>query len=167
MRAPVLRLAALFGFAGSALALSGCGFTPLYATEGLTQSMAQIDVEAPQTRTGYFLEQDLKNGFQDNPSAPKLYKLTIKMTEQHYSIGYKVDETTTRSEITNSVAYELTDIETGKVMLKGQFPDTVTYDSSSSPFTGVVSQQDGQVRIASDISQKLQNAIAIYFHDKH
>ena len=47
----------------------------------------------------------------------------------------------------------------------GTFSETVTYDTTSSPFTGVVSQQDAQERIAVAISQKIQTNLALYFHD--
>jgi len=140
---------------------------PLYAQQGLSNSLAQIDVDAPQTRTGYFLEQSLIGGLEVDPSTQKLYKLTIKMTEDHYNIGYRVDDTSTRSEITNNVTYQLTDIKSGSVLYKDHFTNTVTYASSASPFTGIVSQQNGQERMASSIAQKIQTRLALYFHEKH
>ncbi len=51
--------------------LASCGFAPLYAQQGLTASMAQIDIAVPKTRTGYFLEQDLRNGFGSDLTSPK------------------------------------------------------------------------------------------------
>ncbi|CAL4865953.1 hypothetical protein MMA231_00190 [Asticcacaulis sp. MM231] len=149
-----------------AFSLSGCGFVPLYAQQGLTVNLAQIDIDAPQTRTGYFVEQDLRNRLASDNSTPKLYKLVITMKEQHYSIGYKVDDTSTRSEITSSVTYKLVNISTNAVILKSAFSETVTYDTSVSPFTGVISQQDAQERIATSISQKIQTDLALYFHEK-
>ncbi|HVZ28766.1 MAG TPA: LPS assembly lipoprotein LptE [Asticcacaulis sp.] len=156
-----LRLLALSCFA----LLSACGFAPLYAQSGLTMSLSQIAVDVPQTRTGYFLEQDLTNSLATQSDAKKLYGLKIAMEENHYSIGYRVDDTSTRSELTNSVTYTLTDLQTGKVMTQGAFTDTVTYDTSTSPFTGIVSQQDAQKRVAASAAQKLQTALALYFHD--
>ncbi len=163
MRRVLFRLA----FAASvvlAAGLSGCGFAPLYAQQGLTQSMAQIDIEVPQTRTGYFLEQDLRNGFGGDLTSPKAYTLHVAMNEKHFAVGYRVDETSTRSEITSNVGYTLIENATGKLLYKGSFTDTVTYDTSKSPFTGVISQQDAQVRIASSISEKIQTEVALYFH---
>ena len=161
---PWARLALLGAFALAPLSLTGCaGFTPLY-TQNVTGNMSQIAITAPQTRTGYFLEQDLRNGFGADDSTTKLYKLEVTMSERHYAIGYRVDDTSTRSEITNHVAYTLRDATTLKLMTSNQFSETVTYDTSQSPFTGVVSQQDAQVRIATAISQKIQTDLAIYFH---
>jgi len=148
----------------SAFSLSGCGFAPLYAKTGLTANLSQVAIYVPQTRTGYFLEQDLRNGLGGDDASPKAYKLTISMRERHYSVGYKVDDTSTRSEITTVVSYVLKDSMTGKVLLNDNFSETVTYDTSRSPFTGVISQQDAQKRIATAVSEQIQRDLALYFH---
>ena len=149
-----------------AFSLSGCGFVPLYAQQGLTINLAQIAIDAPQTRTGYFVEQDLRNRLASDDKSEKLYRLVITMKERHYAIGYKVDDTSTRSEITTSVTYKLKNISTNAVILTDSFNETVTYDTSTSPFTGVISQQDAQQRIATSISQKIQTDLALYFHEQ-
>lgn len=144
--------------------LSACGFVPLYAKTGVTSGLSAIEVDAPQTRTGYFLEQDLRNGLANDKDGQKLYTLKIEMKEQHFAVGYQVDDTSLRSEITAAVSYNLIDKASGKTLYKDAFSDTVTYDTSRSPFTGVVAQQDAQKRIATDISGKIQTALALYFH---
>ncbi len=148
----------------SAVSLTGCGFAPLYAKTGLTANLSQVAIEVPQTRTGYFLEQDLRNGLGGDESSPKTFLLTIGMKERHYGVGYKVDDTSTRSEITSNVVYTLKDMSTGNVLYTNRFSETVTYDTSASPFTGVISQQDAQQRIATAISQQVQRDLALYFH---
>ena len=150
---------------GTSLTLSGCGFAPLYDQQGLTTSLSKVALSVPDTRTGFFLGQDLRNGLGTDGVPPKPYLLTVAMSERHFNIGYRVDETTTRSEITSSVTYALTDTRTGTTVLKNDFTETVTYDTSSSPFTGVVSQQDAQERIATAVAQKLQSELVLYFHD--
>ncbi|ESQ90557.1 hypothetical protein ABAC460_08705 [Asticcacaulis sp. AC460] len=161
-----LKLLCLCAVAIAPIVLTGCaGYTPLYA-ERVTVNMAQIGLEVPQTRTGYFLEQDLRNGFGADDVSPKLYKLTVTMTERHYSIGYRIDETSTRSEITSSVSYVLTDTRNNKRLTRGNFSETVTFNTSQSPFVGVVSQQDAQERIANAISDRIQADLALYFHGK-
>jgi LPS-assembly lipoprotein len=157
-----LALSAVIGV--SATSLSGCGFAPLYAKAGLTANLAQIEIKVPQTRTGYFLEQDLNNGLGIDESTPKTYKLVITMKERHYSVGYKVDDTSTRSEITSNVSYVLRDMETNQALYRNSFSETITYDTSKSPFTGVISQQDGQRRVATGISEHIQRDLALYFH---
>lgn len=160
-----LRLLTLACLLAAPFTLSACGgFTPLYAQQGLTSSLSQIAIETPQTRTGYFLEQQLRGGLGGDAGGQKPYTLTIDLNEQHYQVGYRVDDTSTRSELTNTVSFVLKD-RAGKVLLKDSFTETVTYSTSSSPFTGIVSQQDAQKRVATSASQKIQTALALYFHD--
>ena len=149
----------------AASALSGCGFTPMYAKPGLGKTLSDVEINAPQTRTGYFLSQDLRQTLDEDPSTPKTYLLTITMSEDHYNIGYRVDDTSTRSEITSGVNYSLTDKRTGKVVFLDHFTETVTYASTSSPFAGIVSQQNGQERLADAVSTRIQGALAVYFHE--
>ena len=149
----------------AASALSGCGFTPMYAKPKVIAGLSGIDLDTPQTRTGYFVAQDLRQTLDDDPSKPKAYILHIEMTEGHYAVGYRVDDTSTRSEITSNVNYTLTDKETGKVLAKDHFTETVTYASTASPFTGIVSQQAGQERLANAVSARIQGALAVYFHE--
>ena len=159
-----LRLLSLSALAAVSVTVSGCGFTPLYAQQGLTAKLSQISIETPQTRTGYFLEQELKNGLGENTDKP-LYRLKIKLTENHYGLGYRVDDTATRSELTDNITYELRDAQTGALLLQKVFTETVTYNVTSSPFTGIVSQQAAQERLAASAAQKIQLAIAIYFRN--
>jgi len=158
-----LRLLSLSALAAVAISASGCGFTPLYAQQGLTTRLSQIAVETPQTRTGYFLSQELKNGLGESNERP-LYRLKVDLNEKHFQVGYRVDDTATRSELTDSVTYTLKDA-TGKVLLQKSFTETVTYNVASSPFTGIVSQQDAQERLAASVARKIQTAVALYFHD--
>jgi LPS-assembly lipoprotein len=161
----VMRALGVCALLGGPLALSGCGFAPLYAQQGLTTSLSDVALDLPDTRTGFFLGQDLRNGLATDGVPPKPYLLSVTMTERHFNIGYRVDETTTRSEITSNVVYVLTNAQTGTTLLRDTFTETVTYDTSTSPFTGVVSQQDAQERIATAVAQKLQADLALYFHD--
>ena len=157
-------LAVCSALAATAVSLTGCGFAPLYAKTGVTANLSQVAIDVPQTRTGYFLEQDLRNAMGSDEASRKTYLLTIGMKERHYSVGYKVDDTSTRSEITSNISYILKDAASDKVLLSNNFSETVTYDTSTSPFAGVISQQDAQKRIATAISQQIQRDLALYFH---
>jgi LPS-assembly lipoprotein len=149
----------------AASALSGCGFTPMYARSSVGNRLSDIELETPQTRTGYFVGQDLRQTLDDDPATPKSYKLKIVMDENHYSIGYRIDDTSTRSEITSNIVYILTDMATGKTLTTDHFTETVTYASTTSPFTGIVSQQAGQERLAQAVATRIQGALAVYFHE--
>ncbi|MDC7683033.1 hypothetical protein PQU92_07080 [Asticcacaulis sp. BYS171W] len=149
------------------LSLSGCGFTPVYAQKGLAATLAGIDFNVTESRTGYFVRQNLVSGFDSAAAATKPYRLDVKLVENRYDIGVGVNDTATRSEISNSVTYQLVDVQTRKVLTEGSFVDTTTYDASNkSPYGSVISQKDGQQRAATSISERLRNDITLYFHGK-
>jgi LPS-assembly lipoprotein len=159
-----LVVATLMGL--SLLGVSACGFQPLYADRGLVTSLSQVDIVVPDTRTGYFLKQDLSKGLLEDSKAAKRYKLDVTLTERRFAVGLGLDDTASRYEISNVVAYSLTDLSTRQVVYKSSFVDATTYDAAESPYASMASQQDGQERAAVGISQKIQADLALYFHNK-
>ncbi len=149
------------------LALSGCGFTPLYATQGLNQALGSIAVETPQTRTGYLLRESLNDSLAvRNASVPR-YDLKITLKDQRYSIGLSSNDIASRYEISNQVAYTLTDRQTKDVVHKGNFIEATTYDAGQEqPYTGIVGQQDAQERAAKGIAQKITADLSVFFARK-
>lgn len=159
----VLRLMTLCAVTALPVLLAGCGFVPLYAQQGLTANLSQVAIETPDTRTGFFLGKELKNSLGEDTSKERPYKLTVTVAESHYGVGYRVDDTSTRSELTANIGYVLKDMKTQRRLTQGNFTETVTYNASSSPFTGIVSQQGAQERVAANAAQKIQTDLAIYF----
>lgn len=159
LRASLLSACLLMG-------LSGCGFAPLYAETGVTSNLSKIALTLPDTRTGYFVEQELRTGLQSDEATAKAYDLEITLKENHYSIGFRADDTATRSEMNNRVTYTLRDRLTGKVILRGNFDEVVTYNASKSPYADVVSQQDAQKRSATMIAKRIQSDLAVFFNGR-
>jgi LPS-assembly lipoprotein len=145
--------------------LTACGFKPLYAQNGLVNHLASVEVEAPNTRLGYLLRQNLITGLGDS-DAKKQYSLEIKIDEKRYDVGLSVQGNATRFEISNVVNYVLKDSQSNTVLLTNGFVDTVTYDASENAYTGIASQQDGQARAATSIANRVQNELAVYFHNR-
>lgn len=149
------------------LSLAACGFTPIYAQKDLGVKLANIEVVVPDTRTGFFVRQNLLTAFNSTPTESKLYRLDITMRERRYDVGRQVDDTASRAEISTSVGYSLVDIRTKKVLTRGTFVDATTYDTSTlSPYAGVVGQKDGQERAATGISERIQSELTLFFYNQ-
>jgi LPS-assembly lipoprotein len=78
----------------SSLALSACGFTPLYATPGVTPGLATIQIVAPRGRTAFLLGQALEDEFGADKKAAPAYKLTFTVAERIFPRGLNVNSTT-------------------------------------------------------------------------
>lgn len=150
--------------AAAALLLSGCGFTPLYAQRGVTPALAAIEVEAPQTRTGYLLREELDDAFARDPGQAPAYRLTLEIDEDRRARGLRVDDVATRYEVLLRADYVLTGVGAGLAPLtQGRAEVTVTYDSADQPYAGVAAQTDAQERAAAQAAQRIRLDLARWF----
>lgn len=147
---------------GSAL-LSGCGFTPLYATPGLRPEMAAIDVNAPRGRTGYLLTEALNDTLGRDRAQRAAYRLDLTLTERRYARGLRLDNTADRYEAHLIVDYALVDLASGRTITHGAEPVEVSYAATYVPYDSVTAEQDGQKRAAELAAQRLFVALSAYF----
>ncbi len=153
----------------TAAALSGCGFTPLYATPGVTPALASIDVVAPvndvgaTSREGYFLRLKLNDQLGRDPDTPSRYKLTTILKQSRIGEGIRVNNIATRYELDVTVSYVLSDGVTGEVLTKGSVPIKVSYDTSDPPYATVAANQDAETRAAEQAAIYVRLALSHYF----
>jgi LPS-assembly lipoprotein len=147
-----------------AVLVSSCGFTPLYAKRGVVPGLSSIEVEAPQTRTGYLLREELDDAFARNRGEPPAYRLALRVNEDRRPRGLRVDDVATRYEVLLEVDYVLTGSAAGTTPLtQGRAAVSVTYDSADQPYAGVAAQTDGQERAAQQAAQRIRLDLARWF----
>jgi LPS-assembly lipoprotein len=151
----------------AAPALAGCaGFTPVYARPATVAGMSRIKVETPNTRTGFLLRQDLQDVLAWDRNAPPAYRLTVTIDEHRQARGISENRVATRYEVTVAATYVLTDAGTGQMVLRGNRPIHVTYDTTDQPYAGIVAQQDGQVRAASQAAEQIKTDLLAFFAEQ-
>jgi LPS-assembly lipoprotein len=149
--------------------LSGCGFTPLYATPGVTPALASIDVVTPlndsgaTSREGYFLRLKLNDQLGRDPETPSRYKLMTTLKQTRFGQGVRVNNIATRYELDLSVSYVLSDGITGEVLTRGSVPVKVSYDTSDPPYATVAANQDAETRAADQAATYVRIALSHYF----
>lgn len=144
-------------------ALAACGFTPLYAQPGVSPAMAAIRVVTPDGRSAHLLSEDLQDDLAISRRNEPLYQLNLAVDEVRYPRGLNVQQTATWYELQLRVSYSLTEIASGKTLTAGKVPVTVSYNAVDDPYGGIVAQQDGQKRAASEASREIRLRIADYF----
>jgi len=167
------RVSVLIALSIAGLSLCGCGFTPLYATNGAGASLAAIDIRPPRTntdykgtaedRTSFMLKQALVDELTSRSAGPARYVLETTITIRRYPRGVRVNNVANQYEINLTVAYVLTDSATGKVALRGSAPVIVNYDSADPPYAGTVGAQNGDERAAQQAAIQVRLALARYF----
>ena len=158
----VLSRLALIAASVGALALGGCGFTPLYAAPGVS-GLTAIEVHAPHGRTAYLLSQDLDSVFARDRSSPPIYRLDFTVAERRYPRGLRIDNVANLYETHVTVSYQLIDIATGRLVKAGVEPIQVVYDVADQPYAGIAAQQNSQERAANEAAERIRTDLAVYF----
>lgn len=161
--------AILAGVAIAAMAgLSGCGaggFTPLYATPGVTSNLQAVDITTPQNRLGFLLREQLNDQLSRKLDQPSRYRLDLTAEEIRSARGLRVNNVASDFELTLRVGYRL--METGggaQPLLSGVAPVTVFYVSADAPYAGIAAQQDAQERAANQAAIQIRLDLSRYFN---
>lgn len=147
----------------TALALSGCGFQPLYGNAPTLAGLRHVEVEAAKGRTGFLIKEQLDDQLARDRSEPALYRLDTAVQESRYPYGGRVNNVANRYEINVAVRYRLLEIATRRQLTQGAVNVAVTYDSADPPYAGVAAQQSGEERAASQAAILLRLELARYF----
>jgi LPS-assembly lipoprotein len=161
MMAPArLALAGLLSL--GALALAGCGFTPLYAAPGVTSNLSAVQVIAPEGRTGFLIREHLDDALGRKGGVAPRYRIDLQLGESRYPRGLRVDNVATRYEYVLTAAYTLSAIPSGKAARSGAVRVELTYDSADQPYASVSAQQDVQDRAAQEAARRIQLEVAAW-----
>jgi LPS-assembly lipoprotein len=148
----------------AAAALSACaGFTPLYATPGVTPALESVEIATPQTRAGFMLREKIDDQFAHKLDQPALYRLNLKVAEKRNPRGLRVNNVASDVEEDLSVSYELVDSLSGAKLTQGFVPVSVFYVSADAPYAGIAAQQDAQERAANQVAIQIQLELSRYF----
>jgi LPS-assembly lipoprotein len=160
------RLASLWLTAGAfALAgagLGGCGFTPLYATPGLSSGLSGIQVDAPDGRVAYLVRESLDDDLGRDKAAAPAWRLNFTVDQTRDPRGLTVNDYAQRYQVGITIDYTLTDLATGKVAHTGRVVSQVSYDAANDPYAGIAARQDSQQRAASDAARKIEIDVAAW-----
>lgn len=141
--------------------LAGCGFTPLYAQNGVGASLQSVAVETPgHSRTAYFLRQSLDDELGRDREAAPLYRLTTTVTENRFPLGVRINNVASRYEVDLTVVWRLLDAGTGAQLTAGVTPVRVSYASADPPYAGVAAEEDGIERAAREAAVRMRQQVA-------
>jgi len=161
--------ARIFAIALGCLLLAGCGFHPLYATDGgpsgAREVFASIYVDPIEgERAGYELRNALINSLlAANDPRKALYRLNVTVDQYVQGIAVGTDAAVTRYNYTLNVNYKLSDMRTNKVLKEGIESSLSAYDVVASPYATLVAQHDAQKRGADDIAYRVRIDLSAFF----
>ncbi len=177
-RQDVARFARLGVVLALSALLAGC-FQPLYGEHSVTGGAGVSDslkgvavkIDAPngtiESRLAVEVTNSLLFGFQGGGggSAPT-HRLDVKLSSTNLSVIVDVNSgRPDMQEFALDASYALTELATGKVVLRGQTFSRVSYDipGQQQRFARARGQRDAENRAAKVIADQIQSRIASYF----
>lgn len=152
--------------AAAALATTGCGFAPIYATAGADFApLRDINVETRgEERVDYIFEQVMadKLGAYSPSSA---YRLEAIVSETRQGFGIRVDDVATRYESTITASYRLVRSSDGAVLIQGRRAGVASYDVSEDPYSELAAEQRSLERAVELVAEKVRLDLSLYFAD--
>ena len=148
--------------------LNGCGFEPLYApmTRASVQDLG-VKIDPIPDREGQLMRNALFALFQPhglvvNPA----YQLKTKISFDQADLGFRRDETASRTRITATTEFQLINLQTQKVIHKGKLKATTAYtvgpQVTSAALPLIVSEKDSKKRLVQQLATDIHRDIATY-----
>lgn len=158
------------GLLALCLALSGCGYHPLYGerpTGVSTEDLALVYVAGIPDRAGQQLRNNLVQRLNPSgqPSRP-IYTLNVALSVMSTGVSLSRDNTTSRTSITAVAKYGLIDSSSGKSVFAGTSRATDAYDVLLSDYATIVSRDDAVNRALREVSDDMHTRLAVYFQDR-
>ena len=148
------------------LALSGCGWAPLYADTGArpaSEELRAIRVDPIPERLGQRLEMALRNTL--NPSgepAQQRYILKVAPSVGLTNLGVQAQGLATLGQLDVAVTYTLGDIENGKTLLTNTIHVANSFDLNPNQYSTTVGEHDAAVRSVTELNQEIVTRLTLF-----
>lgn len=155
-------------FSGAALlALSGCGFKPLYQQNRDSDTVpqfAQISISQPDDRIGQLLRNHLLDILTPHgtPDRPR-YILEYRITESVGSVFVTRSEEITRNNLQLSVSCYLRNYEAGTVLFSMSATSQASYNVTQADYANLVSEKNARERALRDAAEQIRLRLGNFF----
>ena len=151
--------------------LAACGFHPLYGqtgaqSEALTQTLTQIDVDAPGSNVGRQLKFELLDILSAGGHAPAnpAYRLSLTPAVYEQDAGVRQDTDVTRKNLLLRTRFILIDVASGEVLLDATSQTRASYNRVQSEFANLSAAEDAVSRSARVIAEDIKMRLGVYFN---
>lgn len=129
-----------------ALALTACGFTPVYGPQGTGHTLfGQIATRTPQTADEFAFDRRLTERL--GTVTNSRYQLTYTLRTASVGQAITPEEVTTRYSLNGTAVFTLTD-STGQTVTDGQVSSFTSYSATGTPVATVAAERDARNRLA-------------------
>ena len=147
-----------------AVGAAGCGFQPLYATDGNARGqLARIHIDQIADRTGQQLRNALLLSFPPgDPKAPAVWRLRVTLKEDKRELGVEKQDFATRANLTLTAFYTLEDAASDRPVLSGDLRSVNSYNILQSPYGTLAAERNARARAVRQIADGLTARLAAW-----
>ena len=157
--------------ASCVLFLAACGFSPIYGSHGkgsspVSRQLSSVQIENIPDRNGQMLRNKLIDRMHTygRPAKPEA-RLEVSMGSTESAMGIQKDATTSRSQLSMTASFKLTDMN-GKILHQGGAHAVASYSKLDAQYGTLASQRDAYDRAINEIGEQIVNNIALYYAEK-
>lgn len=156
-------------FVLSALLLSACGFTPMYASDRGAQiagGLGSIEIENIPDRDGQQLRNLLTDRLYRNgrPASPAYLLRITKLHTEIDKIGIRKDAAATRGQMQTTADLALIDKASGKVVLERNLKSVGAYNILDNQFATLVSRENLSEHILEEMSDNIVTELGLFLN---
>ncbi len=135
-------------------ALGGCGFEPVFGTNGSASALrGAVQMDEPQTRDEFRLNEQLELRL-GRASAPR-YGLAVGLQTFEEGLAISGSNDIERFNIIGAAEFALRDLSTGQVVLRDKVNTFTAYSASEQPVATLAAQRDAQARLMTALADKI------------
>jgi LPS-assembly lipoprotein len=167
-RDTTLKRGALALAVAGALALTGCGFRPLYG-EGpagpADEQLAEVRIGLIPDRSGQILRNFLIRRFnpEGRPATP-VYGLDVALQETQQDLNIQRDDTATRANLIIVAQYTLVDLSTGTQLTSEPVEVITSYNILNDQYATLIVEEDARERALRQVSEDIRTRVALYLN---
>jgi LPS-assembly lipoprotein len=160
--ARIARLAALACVVGLTAA---CTVRPVYMPVAnspmVSADLSAIAVDGVTDRVPQQVRNNLLFGFTGGKVPPPArYTMTLTVTTEEARLGFEKDETAPAYQITVTARYQLTEISSGRILLRSLDRGVATYNRSNQDFANIRARIDAEDRAAVAVAEQIELKLA-------
>ena len=142
------------------LALTACGFTPVYGTDGSANVLLNsVLVQEPKTRDHYLLTRQLEKRL--GRAADPRFDLGVSVSTSLKALGINSIGNINRYNLLGTAQYTLRDTQTGQIVGSGEVNSFTSSSAAGSTISSQATREDAQERLMIILADKLiDHAIA-------
>ncbi len=150
--------------AALAVAVSGCGYRPLYGQTGagasVTAALSDVAVAEQNDRAGQIIRNELISGLGSTGSR---YILKFEIVEKTQSVSSISKNVVDRHRYRLNLNYQLLEAGSGREVTSGKSFSNVTYDTVQEPVADLQAAETARERAARELAQDLKIRLSAFF----